>query len=312
MVFVFVLGSSRCSRSSASCWAPRNPRRSDVAPTEIRWYLCGSAPAERARQADSLTHRSPGPRPGLRRFSGRRLPVARREPPQRPAASRPGRCASRQVTPSGPTTASWRGAGRQVQPIAGREVDGLAARRAARTGSSRARRPAPCRSRGRGPRSGRPARSTRSAGSRPSARSRAISAVSSPMPSARDRDADDRADGERHDRRRGADADLPRSPRTAGRARSAGSPPAPTSEQRDRGSGTMLTRRSAAVPLPNRYGMTGIDAPIANATNDPPAAPDGEPSSSGSRPSSSRTSVSSARSGSWNMRCGDRASPRRR
>ena len=62
-----------------------------------------------------------------------------------------------------------------------------------------------------------------------------------------------------------------------------------------------LTRRTA-VPPPNRYGMTGIEAPIANATNEPAAAPHGEPSSSGSSPSSSRTSMSRAVSGSRKIR----------
>ena len=44
-----------------------------------------------------------------------------------PAAPPPGRWASRQVTPSGPTERVVRGAGGQLQAIAGREVDGLAA-----------------------------------------------------------------------------------------------------------------------------------------------------------------------------------------
>ena len=60
---------------------------------------------------------------------------------------------------------------------------------------------------------------------------------------------------------------------------------------------------NAPTPPPSRYGRTGTTAPSANATNDPTAAPNGEPSSSGSSPSSSRISVSRARSGSSNRRC---------
>src|SRR2546428_194278 len=54
-----------------------------------------------------------------------------------------------------------------------------------------------------------------------------------------------------------------------------------------------LARKDPA-PAPNRYGTTGTAAPIANATNEPPAAPRADPSWSGSSPSSSRTSVSRA------------------
>ena len=66
-------------------------------------------------------------------------------------------------------------------------------------------------------------------------------------------------------------------------------------EQRERPTPPPTTT-VAAVPLPNRNGRSGSNAPSAKATNDEIAATHGDPSFAGSRPSSSRASVSSATS----------------
>ena len=86
--------------------------------------------------------------------------------------------------------------------------------------------------------------------------------------------------------------------------RKPGAPGVTAGEDRGRGADREQRRRSdstaativGAVPLPNRNGITGSAAPIANATNDDPPATHGEPSVDGSSPSSSRASVSSATS----------------
>ena len=139
--------------------------------------LCGraSAPAELGSIAYPTRPRT--------RFRGLlsilRAPAVDSPLPARPRratareAARPGRCASRQVTPRGPTSASWRGPGRQLEAIAGDELDGLAAIRQPERDRAALRRRSPCRSRARGRRSDRPARSTTATGRGPRPRSAA-------------------------------------------------------------------------------------------------------------------------------------------
>ena len=166
----------------------------------------------------SLPHDAPGTVPGLRRLRPRlahHSPAARRAT----ASSAPaGRWASRHVTPAGPTTASWRGAGRQLEPVPARELDRLAAIDEPEPDRAATRRRSPCRSRGRGLRSGRPGRSTRRRASRPSARRRADVRRHRSR-----RDPDQRPDGERHDRGRRTDQRPGGRPRTARHDPSAGS-----------------------------------------------------------------------------------------
>ena len=61
---------------------------------------------------------------------------------------------------------------------------------------------------------------------------------------------------------------------------------------------TALAATYPALASAKKNGTTGTNAPIANAMNEPIAAPQGDPSEPGSSPSSSRTNVSSAIFGS--------------
>src|SRR5262249_58820977 len=70
----------------------------------------------------------------------------------------------------------------------------------------------------------------------------------------------------------------------------------PPTMKRDKPHTTALAMK-AVIPVATRYGITGIAAPNAKATNELAAAIQGDPSPDGSNPSSSRASVSIAVSG---------------